>query len=70
MEVSINKQAQVILDQKINDLKNAGFLVKRPEIEICSSPVSEVGGAMDKINVAVKINIEMYVPDKFVKVEL
>jgi len=70
MEIKITKQAQAILDQKINDLKNAGFLVKRPEVEIYASPVSEVGGAIDKINVAVKINIEMYVPDKFVKVEL
>ena len=69
MEISIEKQTQAILDQKINELRSAGFLVKQPEVEVYSSPVSEVGEAVNKVNVVVKINVEMYVPDKFIRVK-
>ena len=70
MEISIEKQARIILEQKINELKNTGFLVKRPEVEVYTSPVSEVGDNLNKVNVVVKINVEMYVPEKFIRVKL
>jgi len=66
MEISIEKQAQAILDQKINELRSAGFLVKQPEVEVYSSPVSDDAS---RLNVVVKINVEMYVPDKFIRVK-
>ena len=70
MEIRISKQAQAILEQKINELANAGFLVKKPEIDVYTSPISEIGDSLNKVNIAVKINVEMFVPDKFLKVEL
>jgi len=66
MEISIEKQAQAVLDQKINELRSAGFLVKQPEVEVYSSPVSDDAS---RLNVVVKINVEMYVPDKFIRVK-
>ena len=67
MEISIEKQARVILEQKINELNNAGFIVKKPVIEIQSSHSID---NEDSLNLVVKINVEMFVPDKFIRVEL
>ena len=70
MDIKLEEKVQKMINSIVEDLRNLGFIVKNPEISLESAYIEEIGEPIDKINTAVKISIEMYIPDKYVKVEL
>jgi len=70
MDIKLEEKIQEAISSVIEELRDLGLIVKNPEISLESANMQEIGEPIEKINATVKVSIEMYIPDKFVKVEL
>jgi len=71
MRIKLNEEAKKAIEDAVQQLRNFGFIVKNPEFSLYAADVAVTGEELkEELQAVLKITFELYVPDKYLQMEI
>ena len=71
MRIKLNEEAKKAIEDAVQRLRDFGFIVKNPEFSLYAADVTVTGEELkEELQAILKITFELYVPDKYLRMEI